>query len=117
MATPLVKAGASEREGQRKQPQISGGTPGFPAPNPPLLNHQANPGRCPSQAFQSVQYEVSGSGLMLERSVAEQVMGWGRFLLNKSMMTLEVALGWGFIKSFGNKVRRMPETDQLGEMT
>lgn len=54
---------------------------------------------------------------MLERSVAEQDMGWGRFLLNKSMMTLEVALGWGFIKSFGNKVRRMPEMDQLGEMT
>lgn len=83
----------------------------------PSLNHQANPGRCPTEAFPSVQYEVSGSKLILARSLAGQVMGPGRFLLNKGIMTLEVAPRWGFIKPFGNKVERMPEMDHLREMT
>lgn len=48
--------------------------------------------------------------------MAGQVMGWGRSLLNKSVVTLEVAPGWGFIKSFGNRVKRMPETDHPGKV-
>lgn len=50
---------------------------------------------------------------MLRVNTREE-FGWARFMLNKRMVVLEVA--WeGFTKSFGNRVRRIPEVSHLGE--
>lgn len=43
--------------------------------------------------------------------------GVGQIPVNQEHDDIRGGTGWGFIRSFGNKVKWMPEADHLGEMT
>lgn len=113
--TALVKAGGSETESWRKQPQSRVSIPEFPTPNPLLKLHpQENARQTLAEVSQkpSQQYSVKS---LLQVNTREE-FGWARFLLDKRMAAPEVA--WeGFTKSFGNRIKRIPEMSHLGELT